>query len=535
MEESFTIKQERGVSIEKFQKIILHMWKLATVHHIYMPLLIWGNAGVGKSESVWEVARRINKDYERVHGKWPASDQEVNVQVLMIGQLEIADLIGIPRPQSMYPDPFEAKTEKGQSPLYTKPDLILRLKKEYPDRYRSMGAGAIWSDAVEQISETCGHLETTEMAYALPKWFPTEISRPRGILFLDEVNRGKKDVRQSIFQLLLERQMHGHVLPEDWIIVAAANPPLTGEQEGESFVTESFTDKALVNRFIHLGLTPQIDEWMQYATRPKKDPKTEEEKYVTIKHRAGNIQVPVPIVPFEVRRTIAQHPDKIGTLSAPLPKRYYTPRSWTKLGEVATGIPTDIRYAVASGIVGGVAASQWEDAVKENEMPLSGSNILDEYTVSIQVEPILDENGNTRIDPANKKMITERIIVGTPFRERILAIAASGNDGIVNDTCDNLLDEIKSRIIEGKDFEEMHYQNTIQFILDIAVWCADKAYATAQTLLSFNMNKSGEFSTEKGRNVTKNYAKRCTGDYTFHKIITGLNPAKAIKTAKNTP
>lgn len=57
--------------------------------------------------------------------------------------------------------------------------------------------------------------------YALPDFWPTS---GQGILFLDEVNRGKKDVRAPLLQLLHEGRIHDYVFPKGWMIVSAINP-----------------------------------------------------------------------------------------------------------------------------------------------------------------------------------------------------------------------------------------------------------------------------------------------------------------------
>jgi len=44
-----------------------------------------------------------------------------------------------------------------------------------------------------------------------------------GIIFLDEVNRGHEDIRQSLYQLINKREIHTYKLPEGYTIVAAAN------------------------------------------------------------------------------------------------------------------------------------------------------------------------------------------------------------------------------------------------------------------------------------------------------------------------
>lgn len=90
-----------------------------------------------------------------------------------------------------------------------------------------------------------------------PEWFPTS---GKGIIFLDEINRARKDVLQAVFQLILDKRIHTHVLPEGWHIVAACNP------DTEDYVVNDLKDSAFVNRFVYLKFTPSAKEWCKFAT-----------------------------------------------------------------------------------------------------------------------------------------------------------------------------------------------------------------------------------------------------------------------------
>jgi len=93
--------------------------------------------------------------------------------------------------------------------------------------------------------------------WALPDWWPKEGERV--IIFLDEINRAPRYTLSAILPLLTERRLHGHPLPPDTWIVAAANPP-----NGVYHVTDF--DSALVNRFVHLIITPDWDGWFQWLS-----------------------------------------------------------------------------------------------------------------------------------------------------------------------------------------------------------------------------------------------------------------------------
>lgn len=73
-----------------------------------------------------------------------------------------------------------------------------------------------------------------------------------GIIFLDEVNRGHEDIRQALYQFISSRRVHTYILPENYFLVGAANPPEGGYEVYEF-------DTALVNRFAYINLCPDLE------------------------------------------------------------------------------------------------------------------------------------------------------------------------------------------------------------------------------------------------------------------------------------
>jgi hypothetical protein len=81
----------------------------------------------------------------------------------------------------------------------------------------------------------------------------------KGIIFFDELNRAHSSVLNAVFQLVLNRKILNHyTLPEGASIIAAGNPP-----GGDYQVTD--VDPALIGRFCHINLNPQVKEWLEYA------------------------------------------------------------------------------------------------------------------------------------------------------------------------------------------------------------------------------------------------------------------------------
>lgn len=95
-----------------------------------------------------------------------------------------------------------------------------------------------------------------------PNWFPTDPDS-RGVLFLDEINRANRDVLQAVFQLVYDRQLHDKVLPKGWQIVAASNP------NTDDYTVTDISDKAFADRFCHIKVNYDADQWIEYAKSAK--------------------------------------------------------------------------------------------------------------------------------------------------------------------------------------------------------------------------------------------------------------------------
>ena len=91
-----------------------------------------------------------------------------------------------------------------------------------------------------------------------PSFLPKKSDKP-GILFLDEINAAPPLVQAALYQLILDRRVGEYELPEGWRIIAAGN---RREDKAVTFRLSS----ALANRFIHLNLEVDPDDWHAWAT-----------------------------------------------------------------------------------------------------------------------------------------------------------------------------------------------------------------------------------------------------------------------------
>lgn len=88
-----------------------------------------------------------------------------------------------------------------------------------------------------------------------PYWFPTD-GKPI-VLFLDELNRARPEMLQTVMDLVLNRKLAGRKLPQGSRIVSAVN-------DGEEYQVGEL-DPALVSRFNIYNLVPTVKDWLKWA------------------------------------------------------------------------------------------------------------------------------------------------------------------------------------------------------------------------------------------------------------------------------
>jgi hypothetical protein len=138
--------------------------------------------------------------------------------------------------------------------------------------------------------------------WSVPVWLKRMYeAQERGqkcVLFLDELNRARLDVRQSALQLVLCKQIHQHVLPPGTLVIAAVNP------DDEYQVAE--LDVALNDRFVVIELKPDTEEWIGWAK---------------------NNSIEEVVISF-----LADNPDKLW-FKTENELNHPTPRSWVKTSD----------------------------------------------------------------------------------------------------------------------------------------------------------------------------------------------------------
>jgi hypothetical protein len=102
---------------------------------------------------------------------------------------------------------------------------------------------------------------TGTMVWGAPSELPTEEFAAQYdyiVLFLDEMNSAAPSVQAAAYQLILNRRVGTYKLPDNVSVVAAGN------READKGVTYRMP-APLANRFIHLELAVNFDDWFNWA------------------------------------------------------------------------------------------------------------------------------------------------------------------------------------------------------------------------------------------------------------------------------
>jgi len=161
--------------------------------------------------------------------------------------------------------------------------------------------------------------------WASPSFLPSDPDSC-GILFLDEINTAPPSVQASAYQLVLDRKVGEYELPKGWSIVAAGN------NESDRGVVYRMPPP-LANRFVHLEMEVDFEEWKRWA------------------YRVGIDSTLIAFLHYDPSHLFAFDPSKNQ-------KSFPTPRSWEYVHRIlSTGVEGEILMDLVSGAVGEESAT----------------------------------------------------------------------------------------------------------------------------------------------------------------------------------
>lgn len=183
-----------------------------------------------------------------------------------------------------------------------------------------------------------------------PYWWPLD-DEPI-VLFLDELNRARPEILQTVMDLALNRRLAGRQLPQGSRIISAVN-------EGEEYQL-TMLDPALVSRFNIYQFCPTTQEWLLWASQENLD-----RRVIDFIESQPSLLDGIPEQKQGVDTGMERYPDR---------------RSWERVSDVISGRPSlgDDDLDLIAGIVGASAASRFYAFTQGRQM-LSGADVLNDF------------------------------------------------------------------------------------------------------------------------------------------------------------
>lgn len=190
--------------------------------------------------------------------------------------------------------------------------------------------------------------ETGKTDFMPPYWFPVD-NEPI-VLFLDELNRARPELLQTVMDLALNRKLAGRYLPEGSRIISAVN-------DGEEYQLTDL-DPALVSRFNIYNFRPTNQEWLQWADKAGVDERV-------ISFISENPKALEEMGKIDGDNGLDKTPDR---------------RGWKKVSDLIKGVDElgDVYRKVIGGIVGVSTMTLFFSSLGANRL-VSPKDILTEF------------------------------------------------------------------------------------------------------------------------------------------------------------
>lgn len=195
------------------------------------------------------------------------------------------------------------------------------------------------------------------MVWAPPAELPTNADST-AIIFLDELNSAPPAVQAAAYQLVLNRRVGTYVLPEGVTVVAAGN------REGDRGVTYRMP-APLANRFVHLEMKVDFDDWQEWAVSAKTHPEV------------------VGYVSFAKQDLYDFDPKSPS-------KAFATPRSWSFVSELLEDDDTDtdtLHNLIAGAVGDGLAVKFMAHRKIASKLP-DPRDVLDGKVKDLQIKEV---------------------------------------------------------------------------------------------------------------------------------------------------
>ena len=207
-----------------------------------------------------------------------------------------------------------------------------------------------------ETKDTSGKV-TSQTDFTPPYWFPVDGSPI--VLFLDELNRARPEILQTVMDLTLNRKLAGKALPVGSRVIAAVN-------DGEEYQLTDL-DPALVSRFNIYEFKPSVEEWLNWAVVNKLDER---------------------VINFIQDNPTWLDGDPDGNKKSDYRglEKSADRRAWKRVSDLMLNIQTikDVHKKMIAGIIGPGAAAAFIRCVQQSNI-ITGKNLLSEYEKTMKV------------------------------------------------------------------------------------------------------------------------------------------------------
>ncbi len=208
------------------------------------------------------------------------------------------------------------------------------------------------------------HVDAGETTWATPRFLPKQ---GVGLMFLDELTCAPQMTQAACYQLVLDRRLGEYSLPPGWVVIAAGN---RAEDRGVHFAMP----RPLRNRFVHLDLDTDVQEWCRWAIQAHVRP--------------------------EIIAFLRFKPDLLHQPGSPDANAWPTPRSWEMASRVlaggaqrqqavqAIGHLPDIEFDLLAGTIGEAAAGEFSAFLRlYRQLPSIDEIFLNPEHAPVPTEP----------------------------------------------------------------------------------------------------------------------------------------------------
>ena len=230
---------------------------------------------------------------------------------------------------------------------------------------------------------------TSRTDFTPPYWFPQD-DQPI-VLFLDELNRARPEILQTVMDLTLNRKLAGKALPEGSHVISAVN-------DGDEYQITDL-DPALVSRFNIYEFKPTVEEWLNWAVSQGLDER---------------------VINF-----IQDNPTWLDGDSSDYKglEKSADRRAWKHVSDIMLKVKVikDIHKRIIAGIVGAGAAAAFIQSTQQHNL-ITGKDLLLKYDKAIKTVEryqlhefaILNESvfrflENTKLNEREKKLAAKNL------------------------------------------------------------------------------------------------------------------------------